>query len=42
MVIIDSITIAWVQAIGGAGTIYNIVALMFIFTIMYVFYKIST
>lgn len=42
MVVLDSITVKWVQLIGGSDTIYNILALMFVFTILFVFYKIGT
>jgi len=42
MVVINAITGAWVNSIGGADTIYNLLALMFIYTIVYIFFKIST
>ena len=42
MVILNSVTTKWVQAIGGGDTIYQILSLMFVFTILFVFYKIST
>jgi hypothetical protein len=42
MVILDSITIKWVQTVGGSDTIYQILSLMFVFMILFVFYKIST
>jgi hypothetical protein len=42
MVIINSIVTKWVELIGGVGVIYNILALVFVFTILYIFYKIST
>lgn len=41
MVVINSITISWVQAVGGSDTIYNIVALFFVFTVVFIFYRIS-
>jgi hypothetical protein len=42
MVVLNSITVAWVKAIGGSDTIYHIVSLMFVGMIFFVFYKIST
>lgn len=42
MVIIDSITISWVNSIGGETTIYTLLSLMLPFTIVYIIYKIST
>lgn len=40
--IINSITIKWVQLVGGVDTIYNILSLVFVFTVVYIFYKIAT
>lgn len=42
MVIINSITIKWVELVGGVGTIYNILSLLFVFTLFFIFYKITT
>jgi len=42
MVIIDSITVAWVQIIGGAETVYTLLSMMFVFMVAFIFYKIST
>lgn len=42
MVVIDSISVKWVQIIGGEETIYNILSLVFLFTLLYIFYKITT
>jgi len=39
---INSIGVAWVKYIGGESVIYNIFAFVFIFTILYVVYKITT
>lgn len=33
---------AWVYLIGGITTLYNLLALLFVFTVCYVFYKVST
>lgn len=42
MVVINAICVKWVQLVGGSDTIYTILSLMFVFTILFVFYKIST
>jgi len=42
MVVINSITIKWVELVGGVDTIYNILSLVFVFTLLYIFYKITT
>lgn len=42
MVVINAIIFAWVNAIGGVGVVYNIYALLFVFMIGYVFYRITT
>lgn len=40
--IMDAIVGAWVLAIGGEGVIGILCAILFIFSIGFVFYKIST
>jgi len=40
--IINSIVNGWVVAIGGVSTIYNILSLLFVFTLLWVFYKVTT
>lgn len=42
MVTIDSIVGAWVHAIGGANTVHNIISMVFVFTFIYIFYKVTT
>lgn len=42
MVTINAITGKWVQAIGGNDTIYQILSLMFVFMVIFVFYKLTT
>lgn len=42
MVIINSIVTKWVQLMGGVDIIYYPLSLMFVFTLLYVFYKITT
>lgn len=42
MIIINSIVGAWILAIGGADTVYNLCAILFVFTVVYCFFKIST
>lgn len=42
MVVIDAISVKWVQSIGGEETIFNILSLVFLFTLLYIFYKITT
>jgi len=42
MVVIDAITEKFVQTIGGEETIYAILSMVFVFTVLYVFYKITT
>lgn len=42
MVIINSITVKFVQTVGGTDTIYGILSLMFVFMVVFVFYKIAT
>jgi len=42
MVVINSITASFVSYIGGVDTIYNILSLLFVFTVIYIFYKITT
>jgi len=42
MVVINSICVKWVQLIGGVDTIYNILSMLFVFTVIYIFYRITT
>lgn len=41
MVVIDIIADKWVVTIGGAEVVYNLLAAIFVFMIVYIFYKIS-
>ena len=38
----DAIVSAWVQVIGGEATIGSVCAILFLFSLGFVFYKIST
>lgn len=42
MIVADSIFIAWINYMGGAQTIHEILALLFVFTMVYTVFKITT
>lgn len=42
MTLIDNIFIAWVQSLGGEAVIHYTISLLFLFVVVYVFYKITT
>lgn len=42
MIVVNSCFIAWVKFLGGVATIHYLLSFLFIFTIIYIFYKITT
>jgi len=42
MILIDLVTMKWVETIGGDSVIFQILSLVFVFMLMFVFYKITT